>query len=77
MAVLLLPGMPGFLETLASPPPMAKQGNHFVCRAGTDVLEEVNHADLNEYLEGGEYEERMAEIGSDILWLPEEIEIEF
>ena len=73
---LLLPTDPGFHEILATPPPTQGRGVNFVCRSGSDVAEEVNERELNEYLEGGEYDQRLQDIQSDFLWLPDEIEFE-
>lgn len=73
---LLLPQDPSFYEILATPPPSKGQGANFVCRAGSDVAEEVNEEELDEYLEGGEYDQRLQDIQSDWLWLPDEIEFE-
>lgn len=41
-------------------------------------MESVNKKELDEYLLGGEYEERLTEIDPDgLLWLPEHLEIEW
>lgn len=68
---LILPGDPEFDVTLATPPPnwrtVAAQSSNFafVVRAGSELLEPVSMADLEDYLEGGEYDERLGEIGDD------------
>lgn len=67
---LLLPGEPGFAEILAyTPPPnwrdvAARDGNSYayVAEPGSAILRAVGMAELDEYLEGGEYDERLAEI---------------
>lgn len=85
---LLLPGMPGFQETLASPPPDPGQDYAYVVRPGAaGVPECVTEDGLNEYLKGGEYEARLLELEqdnaqaipinaglhSDILYLPKTV----
>jgi len=70
---LILPGDPEFHLTLGTvKPPVEDQSANFVFRAGSLVMEAVtNDRDLDEYLEGGEYDEVMGdELESDILWLP-------
>lgn len=71
---LCLPGDPGFYETLAHPPPVTSRQSCFVARSGSLVLEEVDDRALDEYLEGGEYDEVANEdeddYESDILYLP-------
>jgi hypothetical protein len=69
---LLLPGDPGFYETLATPPPdwgeaAKRDGNNyaFVVEPGSGLARAVDMRDLEEYLEGGEYEERLLEISDD------------
>ena len=72
---LILPGDPEFDLTLASPPPgwrqaIANQDNYaFVARSGSGLLEPVSMRDLEDYLEGGEYDQRLDEIGDDDLCL--------
>ena len=73
---LLLPSDPGFYEILATPPPTKGQGVNFVCRSGQDVAEEVSEGELTEYLEGGEYDQRLQDIESEWLWLPNEVEFD-
>lgn len=84
MKTLLLPGDPLFYETLARPPKMQiEHGTSFVCRVGSCVLEPVGEHDLDDYLEGGEYDQRMEEWEevcpsspvSDILYLPESMRL--
>lgn len=42
------------------------------------MMESVDSNQLSEYLQGGEYEERMEEIDDDgLLWLPDALEIEW
>jgi hypothetical protein len=77
--MLILPGDPGFEETLLRPPPNWRQAiagsdrYAFVVRAGSGLVEPVADRDLLEYLEGGEYDDRLDAIGDDddeglILW---------
>jgi hypothetical protein len=83
--MLILPGNPLYLPTLATPPPIKGQAGYgYVCRVGSDVLELADERDLDEYLEGGEYETRLLELDegeadideltSDILYLPDSIQ---
>jgi hypothetical protein len=77
MGLLLLPHESGFQEILATPPPSPNRTD-FVVRAGGLLIEAVDQKELNEYLKGGEYEERMQEIDDDsLLWLPEDLEVEW
>ncbi|MBD2090979.1 hypothetical protein H6F67_14075 [Microcoleus sp. FACHB-1515] len=67
--MLLLPGDPEFNRVLATPPPnwrhfaQSTPDFAFVARAGSGILEPVSIADLEDYLEGGEYDDRLEEIG--------------
>lgn len=70
MLSLILPGDPLFNETLMSPPPnwgevAARDGNffNFVADSASGIFRAVTEAELEEYLQGGEYEERLMEIG--------------
>jgi hypothetical protein len=71
--MLILPGTPEFDHTLGrNLPPnwqavSAQNGGsyHFVARSGSGILELVDDRALEEYLEGGEYEERLIEIGDE------------
>ncbi len=71
---LILPGDPLFNETMLIPPPnwgevAARDGNTyaFVCEPGSGLMRPVTMDELDEYLDGGEYDERLAEIESDEL----------
>lgn len=66
--MLILPGDPLFADTLACPPPnwqaiAASNSGRFaiVARAGSGILEAVPQQEVDEYLEGGEYAERLLE----------------
>lgn len=87
--LILLPGEPGFSEILSTPPPEPTH-HRYVVRAGQGghgLMESVSGEELTEYLEGGEYTERMDEIEgesdipinsdchSDILLLPTSVTI--
>lgn len=68
-SLLILPGDPWFEITLALPPPnwkqvAAKDGNTyaFVASASNGLLRPVTSKQLEEYLEGGEYTERLKEV---------------
>jgi hypothetical protein len=71
--MIILPGTPEFDWTLGrNLPPnwgqvAAQNGGafHFVARAGSGLLEPVGTDELEEYLEGGEYEERLIEVGDE------------
>lgn len=64
----MLPGDPGFTQTLLTPRPdwhhiAAQDGNTYAYVVGDDGLARpVTSAQLEEYLEGGEYEERLMQI---------------
>jgi hypothetical protein len=84
MKTLLLPGDPLFYETLARPPKMpVTHGTSFICRVGSYVLEPVGERELDDYLEGGEYDQRMDEweetetssLTSEVLYLPESMRL--
>lgn len=71
---LILPGDPEFSETLATPPPNWREiaarlsGEFaFVARSQSGILEPVSLSELDEYIEGGEYDERLEELGEDDL----------
>lgn len=61
---LILPGNPLFDFTLATMPPPGSQGEtYLVADSETGILRPATLKELDEYLEGGEYEERMHSIG--------------
>lgn len=70
---LILPGDPEFDFTLAtSPPPgwgqTANRGEgsfHFVVEPGSGLMRAVTPTELTDYLEGGEYDDRLDEIEGD------------
>jgi hypothetical protein len=64
MSPLILPGDPLFDATLGMvlPPSPLSTEVCFVARAGSGILEPVTAAQAREYLLGGEYDERLAEI---------------
>lgn len=77
---LIYPDHPDFYRILANPPPEPDKAKCFVVPAGQSVLVAVGDRDLDEYLEGGEYSQRLAEVGeieddleSDLLYLPDSI----
>ena len=70
---LILPGNPLFHWTLGTVmPPTEDKSVNYVFRKDSLVAEAVDEADLDEYLEGGEYDEIMDDScsESDILYLP-------
>jgi hypothetical protein len=67
--MLILPGDPLFAQTLLTPRPdwqqvAIKDGDTyaFVVRPGSCLCEPVTSEDLTDYLEGGEYDDRLLEI---------------
>jgi hypothetical protein len=76
---LILPGDPLFAETLLTPRPdwreiAAKDGDTyaFIAEPGSGLMRPAGSADLEEYLYGGEYDERLEEIEEEEeteLWL--------
>lgn len=67
---LILPGDPGFDEALLTPRPdwgqvAANDGDSyaFVAEPGSGLMRPVTQAEKDEYLWGGEYDERLEEIG--------------
>lgn len=68
---LILPGDPLFEETLLRPPPdwrdqiRGADNYAFIVRADSMLLEPVNISQLDDYMEGGEYDERLGAIGED------------
>lgn len=68
--MILLPGDPGFDETLSALPfgwrsVAAAAGGEFafICRAGSaGLMEAVPWSEAEEYIEGGEWDERLEEI---------------
>lgn len=65
--LLLLPGEPGFAEILATPPPDPGKDYAYVVMPGSGgVLLRVDpDRELDEYMLGGAYQERLAEIGEE------------
>lgn len=61
--MLILPGSPLYYQTLASPPPLAGgQERLFVVRTGSGILEPATPSEMREYLDGGEYDQRLEEL---------------
>lgn len=68
---LILPGSPLFHFTLGTvKPPTEDRSCNYVFHKDSLVMEAVNESQLDDYLEGGEYDEIEEESGSDILYLP-------
>lgn len=70
--ILILPGTLEFERTLATPPPDWREvawhngGTYaFVADSGSGLLRAVNGVGCQEYLLGGEYEERLAFMGEE------------
>lgn len=65
----MLPGDPGFEETLMTPRPDWRtvancDGDSYAFVVGEDGLARpVTSSELEEYMEGGEYDERLTQIG--------------
>lgn len=68
MSKLILPGDSEFDFTLGTVPPPAPPGAVFIARAGSGILEPASPEEIREYLNGGEYDERMEEIDEDEEW---------
>jgi hypothetical protein len=74
--MLILPGSPLFDLTLATPPPnwreaAARDGDTFAFVVGLDgIARPVTAIELEDYLEGGEYDERLIQTDD----LDEEVE---
>jgi len=68
MSCLILPGNPLYDLTLGLNLPPALAGSFFVARAGSGLLEAVSEKEFNEYLHGGEYDQRLAETEEDDEW---------
>lgn len=72
MSILVLPGDPEFnwiLQT-ARPPNWQEKAKDddqyaFVGKTGSGIVEAVNRQEFDEYVYGGEYDERLEEIGDD------------
>lgn len=71
-SLLILPGHPLFDLTLGFAPPnwesvAAATGGEMalIARSDSGLLEAVPWAEAEEYLEGGEYDQRLASIGED------------
>ena len=74
---LILPGNPLFHFILgAVKPPTEDQSCNYVFHKDSLVMEAVNDSQLDDYLEGGEYDEIEEESGSDILYLPCSLDFE-
>jgi hypothetical protein len=64
MSNLILPGDPLFDFTLATaPPPGVESAPFLVADAASGILRPAGDQELRDYLEGGEYSERMRAIG--------------
>jgi len=66
--LILLPGEPGFAEILATPPPDPGKDYAYVVMPGSGgLLARVDPGrELDEYLLGGAYQERLEEIGESL-----------
>lgn len=74
--MLILPGDPEFNEILATPPPnwgqvAARLSGEFafVARADSGILEPVSMRELDDYIEGGEYDMRLEQLDDEDLQL--------
>jgi len=76
--LLLLPGDPQFDDFLAIPPP--SKNCAFIVPSnlgGVMVAVDPDGDELEEYLEGGEYQARMEDTGESWLFLPDSYYVEF
>ena len=73
--MIILPGNPLYLNTINKPAPgdyLRSDGDAYVIRKDSLLMELVNENELNDYLEGGEYEDRLEIIEqTSVLYLPE------
>lgn len=77
MSRLILPGDPEFDQTLATTPPpnwreiaTRHHGEYaFIMRSDSGLMMPCSMAELDEYIEGGEYEERLEALGDEELYL--------
>ena len=73
--MLILPGNPLYLTTINRPAPgdyLRSDSDAYVIRKNSLLMELVNENELDDYLEGGEYEDRLEVIEqASILYLPE------
>ena len=73
--MLILPGNPLYLSTINMPAPgesLRSEDDAYVIREDSLMFERVNKRDLEDYLEGGEYDSRLEFIEQEnILYLPE------
>lgn len=65
--MLLLPGQPQFTKWLALPPPSTENCSYVVRPGSFGMMESVNDSQLDEYLNSGEYDERLDEIDNEEL----------
>ncbi|AFY80165.1 hypothetical protein [Oscillatoria acuminata] len=70
-SLILTPDDPGFEEWLGIPPPISseKRGETvFVAESGTGLLRAASWKETDEYLYGGEYNDRLVEIEDAYDW---------
>lgn len=72
MRQLILPGDPEFYMTLGTVTPPAPVDSVFIVRSGSLILEPATPEEVDEYLAGGEYEQRMEEMDDEDSWDVEE-----
>ncbi|MBL1179448.1 hypothetical protein [Pantanalinema sp. GBBB05] len=65
MTRLILPGDPEFYQTLGTTLPPAAPDQVFIVRAGSLILEPASPDEVDDYLQSGEYDQRLAEMGDD------------
>lgn len=66
---LILPGDPDYYHTLATmPPPGVASGGEtaFIFRAGSSVMVPATRQEVDDYLYGGEYDDRLVETDDDL-----------
>lgn len=72
--MLILPGNLLYLNTITKPAPgdfLTSDSDAYIVRQDSLLFERVNEKELDEYLEGGEYEERLEVIEQEsLLYLP-------
>lgn len=65
MKRLILPGDPEFHLTLGTVTPPAAPDQVFIVRSGSLIMEPATPEEVDEYLQSGEYDQRLVEMGEE------------
>lgn len=65
MKRLILPGDPEFHFTLGTVTPPAAPDQVFIVRSGSLIMEPATPEEVDEYLQSGEYDQRLVEMDDD------------